>query len=266
MTQASIDSAEPMTVSLTERLATSFNRAAKHYNNIAHVQQSIAEHALSMVPQSSLGRALDIGCGTGRHTAQLAQMGYQATGIDIAPNMVKTATEAFSGIDFKVASAEHIPLPEGAVSLCFSSMALQWSESEQRVMDEIYRVLAPGGIAVLAIMVEPSFRNLDRAQQQIGFRPTRNVFRSHMEWLNWGIRAGFTSVKNEQKPYIDKHDSILALLRSISNVGAGVRATTSYQTRMTRKDITSLGQVMRELSASEQLEIDYQISHFLLQK
>ncbi len=39
------------------------------------------------------GRALDVGCGTGSHTIELARRGWQATGIDVIPQAVRRARE-----------------------------------------------------------------------------------------------------------------------------------------------------------------------------
>ncbi len=49
------------------------------------------------------GRALDLGCGTGTHTRQLAERGWQATGVDNVPRAIEAATgKAGSRADFVV--------------------------------------------------------------------------------------------------------------------------------------------------------------------
>jgi len=54
-------------------------------------------------------RILDIGCGTGRHSLELSKRGYDVTGIDLSPSMVKKAKELARKknlkIDFQVRDA-----------------------------------------------------------------------------------------------------------------------------------------------------------------
>ena len=45
------------------------------------------------------GRILDIGCGTGRHSLELARRGYSVTGIDLSPDMIGKA-KALAQKDF----------------------------------------------------------------------------------------------------------------------------------------------------------------------
>lgn len=47
------------------------------------------------------GRALDLGCGTGREVIYLAQQGFDATGVDISPTAIRMAREAAdaAGVD-----------------------------------------------------------------------------------------------------------------------------------------------------------------------
>ena len=252
--------------SVTKRLAKSFSRAARQYNEIATVQSRIAEYALSLVPNEPVANILDIGCGTGRHTAQLARFGEHITGLYIAPTMLELAAKHYPKLAFRYGNAEQLPFESLTQQLCFSSMALQWCESPAIALNEMYRVLQPGGIAVISVMVEPSFRKLDHAQQELGLQPTRNRFNTHMEWLNWARKAGFECLFNQQKVYLDAHDNALSLLRSISHVGASVQTSTTATSRLQRKHLSALEHILRAQSSQNLLEIDYQVSHFVLKK
>ena len=46
---------------------------------------------------------LELGCGTGRFTAQLSEYDYKVSGIDLSPSMIKIAKHKHPGIEFKTA-------------------------------------------------------------------------------------------------------------------------------------------------------------------
>lgn len=46
-----------------------------------------------------LGRALDLGCGRGRYTTELARRGWEAVGVDYVPAAIETATAESQGTD-----------------------------------------------------------------------------------------------------------------------------------------------------------------------
>lgn len=58
-------------------------------------------------------KILDIGCGTGRHSIELARRGYNVTGIDLSESMIGKAREKAVGqglnVDFQIADARNLP-------------------------------------------------------------------------------------------------------------------------------------------------------------
>lgn len=51
-------------------------------------------------PKGKIGKILDLGCGTGRHTCQLQKTGYEMTGIDLASEMLKIARTKCPKVEF----------------------------------------------------------------------------------------------------------------------------------------------------------------------
>ena len=49
--------------------------------------------------EEPVGRALDLGCGRGQYTPELARRGWQAVGIDLVPAAIETATERNKGVN-----------------------------------------------------------------------------------------------------------------------------------------------------------------------
>src|SRR3954462_11616537 len=61
--------------------------------------------------------AVDVGCGTGRWTRELAACGLATPGVDVAPIMVARAQELAPGLSFDVASATELPFADGSQQL-----------------------------------------------------------------------------------------------------------------------------------------------------
>jgi SAM-dependent methyltransferase len=100
---------------------------------------------------------LDVGCGTGWTTAFLAEAGYHATGIDIAPAMLTAARERAQrwqvDAEFREADMDDFDLGRTFdAALVFD--ALHHSDVPGRVVDNVARHLRPGGWALFG---EPSW-------------------------------------------------------------------------------------------------------------
>jgi trans-aconitate methyltransferase len=89
-------------------------------------------------------RILDIGCGTGHLTAQLAAAGARVTGIDSSFEMICQAQRNFPELEFLLADARDLHFEE-AFDAVFSNAALHWVRQPERVAESIHRALQPGG-------------------------------------------------------------------------------------------------------------------------
>jgi len=85
------------------------------------------------------GQILDVGCGEGWYSAQLADaLGAPLMGLDISKEAVRCAAAKYKGKQWLCATAAHIPVEDESVELLTSLFALTLPE-------EFRRVLAPGG-------------------------------------------------------------------------------------------------------------------------
>src|SRR5262249_12224499 len=89
-------------------------------------------------------RILDVGCGTGHLTAQIAQSGASVVGLDNSPEMLTAARAAYPGLEFVQADARQFTFAE-PFDAVFSNAALHWVREPQRVIRCIREALKPGG-------------------------------------------------------------------------------------------------------------------------
>lgn len=130
--------------------------AARAYGRIMSMPQMrllrrfIARRAIAALPA---GRGADIGCGPGYLAVELARAtpALHITGVDLSRAMLAQAGEnaARAGVagrtDFRAGDAAATPFPAGSLDLAVSTLSLHHWQDPVTVLDEIARILRPGG-------------------------------------------------------------------------------------------------------------------------
>jgi ubiquinone/menaquinone biosynthesis C-methylase UbiE len=130
-------------------------RAAYYDEDFGHSIRTLAERAAwdrildLMLPAADPLEALDIGCGTGFLSLELAARGHRVTGVDFAPSMIaearKKAAERQAVIRYEEADAEQLPFAAASFDIAVSRHLLWTLPHPERAMDEWVRVVRPGG-------------------------------------------------------------------------------------------------------------------------
>jgi len=89
-------------------------------------------------------RILDLGCGTGHLTAQIAESGAELMGVDRSAEMVATARIAYPNLKFEVVDARKLSFRE-KFDAVFSNATLHWIHEPESVLQGIFKALRPGG-------------------------------------------------------------------------------------------------------------------------
>ena len=175
-----------------EQVAAHWNRRAAGFDSdFGHSIRTVAERAawdriLDLVIGGRGGLdALDVGCGTGFLSLELAGRGHRVTGIDFAPQMLEEARKkaVAQGIAarFEEGDAEQLPFPAGSFDLVMTRHVLWTLPHPEAAIDEWIRVLRPGGrLAAMDSQFDPSV--LERGPQNA---------RSSAEYAGIGERLPF---------------------------------------------------------------------------
>lgn len=113
---------------------------------------------------SSGAAILDVGCGTGRHSLELARRGYRVTGIDLSDKMLEEAREIARTEELKVefiqADATEFSLNrifDGCICICegafgLLSMGEDPFQRDLRILKNVSQVLKPGALFLLTAL------------------------------------------------------------------------------------------------------------------
>ena len=143
-----------------------FDVFAPHYMDEVFTRNTVAEvdfleEVLGIVPGASV---LDVGCGTGRHSVELARRGYRVTGVDISQGMLREAAlaaeQAGVHVELVCQDAREIKLGrqfDACICLCEGSFGLLSSGEDPAehgiaILRGIAASLVPGGRFVLTAL------------------------------------------------------------------------------------------------------------------
>src|SRR5512138_2043460 len=117
----------------------------KQYHKFQAQRSSPFYDLLALVEKRPHLRVVDLGCGTGELTRQLADAlpDSDVIGLDSSAQMLeKAASFSSSNVHFEQGDQAELT---GEWDLIFSNAALQWSENHAELIPRLYRSLAPGG-------------------------------------------------------------------------------------------------------------------------
>lgn len=163
-----------------------FDRIATRYETTVAGRHSakMKKAALACLEAPIRGAVLDVGCGPGLLLATLATSypDLRLAGLDIAPEMIRVATERLGArAEIKLGDAESLPWEDASFDYVFCIDSFHHYPNARRALSEFHRVLRPNGRVVLADPTAPS--------------PIRSVMNSFVRFL----RVGDVRMYNERE-------------------------------------------------------------------
>ncbi|HEX3217435.1 MAG TPA: methyltransferase domain-containing protein [Aestuariivirgaceae bacterium] len=116
--------------------------SAETYARHARFVSDLAGPVLEWLAPQAGERVLDLGCGDGVLTAELARRGVSVLGIDISESLLKAAAER--GVETRHMDGQNLPF-DGEFDAVFSNAALHWMSNASAVIEGVFRALKPGG-------------------------------------------------------------------------------------------------------------------------
>jgi demethylmenaquinone methyltransferase / 2-methoxy-6-polyprenyl-1,4-benzoquinol methylase len=140
-----------------------FDRIARRYDTVNTVLSAGTDggwrrRAARETGLHAGGAALDVACGSGKLTAELARLagpGGRVVGLDFSPQMLEVARRDHPGLEFVEGDALELPFDDAGFDASTIAFGLRNLANPVRGMREMLRVLRPGGRAVVLEFVRP---------------------------------------------------------------------------------------------------------------
>jgi len=124
------------------------------------------------------------------------------------------------------ADAHTLPFANASFSLIFSSLCLQWAINKPKTLEEIYRVLQPNAHAIISVLGTQTLQELRQAYTCAHIPSPLLNFLTLEEWSNLAQTAGLKILTQHSEIITQTHESPLALMRSLKNIGANTPSIT----------------------------------------
>ena len=155
---------------------------ATGYSSVAALQGAMAEEALALLHLNGNERVLDLGCGNGKVTAEIAARLPQGSiiGIDASSDMITFAREHFSSanLQFAISDIRHLIFRE-EFDLVVSFNALHWIPDQDNALRSIRTAMKPNTLAQLRLVPDGERKSLETVIEETRLSPPwADYFRS----------------------------------------------------------------------------------------
>jgi trans-aconitate 2-methyltransferase len=139
---------------------------AQHYQDKHSFVWRYGASLIELLDPQTGERILDLGCGTGQLTAQIAHSGAVVVGLDYSPAMLDEARKNYPQLKFVLGEASTFRLPE-PFDAVFSNAALHWVKNAEDAVESIAHALRPGGRFVAEFGGKGNIRSIQAALRAV---------------------------------------------------------------------------------------------------
>lgn len=202
-------------------------RAAPHYDAAAWLPRRVADALMEHLQPVRIEprRILDVGAGTGICSRRLASRYRRArvVCVDSSPAMLSTGRGRrwLSRRALACGDAEALPLADASVDLLVSSLMLPSCAAPDAVLAEFRRVLAPGGLLMIATLGPDTLQELRAAWQTVDSHVHVHAFIDMHDLGDALLRAGLSDVVMDSERITARYRDVATLLAELKRLGAG---------------------------------------------
>jgi ubiquinone/menaquinone biosynthesis C-methylase UbiE len=204
-----------------------FDRHALQWDDLCRTLLPVSDYLERLVAAVPDGATLlEVGVGTGTLLLELAAGGRRVIGVDHSPAMLEEARHRVEAaglerVELRLGEMTHLPLPNESVDCVVANMVLHHAPDPPAVLREIRRVLAPGGLLLLADLIrhEREWVREQLADQWLGFEED--------ELRVWLQSAGFEATTMERIAPVAGREGVLL----VRGTGRYPTTTTDSATR-----------------------------------
>lgn len=189
-------------VARAEAAAKYFRENAARWGEIRslYIDEIQVEHAvLEFLPKEGIRDFVDVGTGTGRILELIAPRAERAVGIDLSREMLAVARTNIERAGLRNVIVRHgdmyqLPWPASSFDAATIHQVLHFADDPPAAIDEVARVLRPGGMLVIVDFAphELEYLRTDHAHRRLGFRDA--------EMLQWLCAAGLVPDRTTSLP------------------------------------------------------------------
>jgi ubiquinone/menaquinone biosynthesis C-methylase UbiE len=194
-----------------------FDKQANQYDSTLAGRQSkrLYDFIIRTMDRFEYKSVLDVGCGTGNLLFEVLKRKKVSTaGIDLSEKMIDVAKMRLGEeADLRSGDSEHLPWKSESFDMVTCTLSFHHYPNPEAVLDEMKRVLNPGGKVIIADPWAPSpFRQIANLLIPLGNSGTVRFY-SESEMRNMLEKCGFTLITWETVgvgiiPFIDRIDRI----------------------------------------------------------
>lgn len=174
-------------------MAASYADLTRHILDETPEERAVLALFADLVRAQGGGQVADVGCGTGRITAHLRQLGLDVFGIDLSPGMIEVARRDNPGLRFELGSMTDLALDDASVTglIAWYSLIHVPDDEIGSVLAHFRRTLRAGGPLLLGFHLGDETK---LKTEGYGGHPMKvHVHRrQHAQLITWLDDAGFT--------------------------------------------------------------------------
>lgn len=197
-----------------------WDRVADKYSRRPVPDEAIYRHKLDVTQRyfTEDSEVLEIGCGTGTTAIHHAPFVRRIRAIDMSENMIgiaraKAQEAGVGNVDFEVSRIDELEVDDESLDVVLGLSILHLVDDRQVVIDDVYRMLKPGGVFVSSTVCLGDylriFRYIGPVGRFLGFMPLVRVFTS--DELRASMQAAGFDLDYEHQP--EKRNALFLVAR-----------------------------------------------------